>query len=93
MARTPSAHRPCHWHEDPDGGRFLVPGCMTRVHESDIDTCDCPTVSAQLADAQQQLEEARERHEGLREWCDRIVQVVEAHPDGRKIIQSAARTQ
>jgi hypothetical protein len=34
---------PCHWVEDPGvpGGRYLVPGCWSRVHGGEDAECQC----------------------------------------------------
>ena len=80
---TRPAARPCHWHDEDDEGtgRWLVPGCMTRMHDPDSDPCDCPTTADQLAAALVELET----------WCDAITRVVHDHPDHRAIMRAAAQ--
>lgn len=87
-----SAALPCHWHEEPDGtGRWLVPGCMTRIHDPDADPCDCPTLAEQLTAALTELEAARRAAAGSRSWNDAITRAVHDHRDGIAIMRTAAQ--
>lgn len=79
----------CYWHEDPHEGRWLVPGCLARLHDPDIETCDCPTTAEQLADSQGELDEARQRYADLEVWLDAIKDSVRAHPGGEQIMRDA----
>lgn len=95
MTDRPPA-RPCYWHEDVDedgeaAGRWLVPGCMTRINNPDADPCDCPTTADQLATALAELETARRETASARAWCDAITRAVHDHPAGRTIMRNAAQ--
>lgn len=79
----------CYWHEDPHEGRWLVPGCLARVHDPDIETCDCSTTAEQLAAAQAELNEVRRQYVGLEAWLDAIKDVVRAHQDGERIMRDS----
>ena len=85
------SHRPCYWHEDTDGSRFLVPGCLTRINNPDIDECTCSTINAQLEAAQQQIAELTKKVKGLQQWHDAVVAAVYAHTDGIKIMHAASQ--
>ncbi|MEW2434340.1 hypothetical protein AB0952_09165 [Streptomyces caniferus] len=80
----------CYWVHEPDGTRWLVPGCMGRVHDPDIDSCDCPNLAEELAAARSERDAAQRGYRGLRTWTDSIVAAVHAHPDGKKIMKAAA---
>ncbi|MFH0246155.1 hypothetical protein ACGRHY_27905 [Streptomyces sp. HK10] len=80
----------CQWVHEPDGTRWLVPGCMARMHDPDADSCDCPTLADELATARSERDTARRHYQGLREWTDSIITTVHAHPDGRQIMREAA---
>ncbi|MFB6881234.1 hypothetical protein ACFCY8_10410 [Streptomyces noursei] len=80
----------CYWVHEPDGTRWLVPGCMSRVHDPDTDSCDCPTLAEELAAARCERDAAQRSYQGLREWTDSIIAAVHAHPDGKKIMKTAA---
>ncbi|MFD5031680.1 hypothetical protein ACFWM0_14880 [Streptomyces sp. NPDC058405] len=82
--------RPCYWHEDTDSTRYLIPGCLTRIHNPDIDECDCPTTNRQLEKTRQQLAEAQKALRSLRSWHDQIVNAVHAHHDGVQIMRAAS---
>ncbi|MFJ1847085.1 hypothetical protein [Streptomyces sp. NPDC088146] len=80
----------CYWVHEPDGTRWLVPGCVARLHNADADACTCPTLAQQLADAQRERDQAQRAHDGLRAWADAVIAAVHAHPDGKKIMKDAA---
>lgn len=82
--------RPCYWHEDTDGTRYLIPGCLARINNPDIDECTCPTTDRQLAKLREQLAEARKALKSLRGWHDQVVDAVRAHPDSIQIMRNAA---
>lgn len=86
----PTGPQPCHWHEDTDGTRYLIPGCMTRINNPDVDGCDCPTLNDQLTAARAELATLRRHHKGLQQWHDDITAAVHAHPDGIQIMRDAA---
>ena len=87
-----SAALPCHWHEEPDGtGRWLVPGCMTRINNPDADPCDCPTLAEQLTALRAELKTARRAAASSRSWTDAITRAVHDHPDGTAIMRTAAQ--
>lgn len=81
---------PCQWYDDGHGGRFLIPGCMERVINPDVDECSCKTVEEQLAAARRQIAELKRGRDGLQSWHDHIVRAVHEHPDGIKIMKVAA---
>lgn len=85
------SHRPCYWHEDTDGTRFLVPGCLARINNPDIDECTCATTAQQLATAQAEIAELKRKNEGLQAWHDAIVRAVHDHPAGTQIMRNAAK--
>jgi hypothetical protein len=89
---TPSPRPPlaCYWVQEPDGTRWLVPGCVARLHDVETDACTCPTLAQQLVQAQDERDKAQRAHSGLREWTDAIIAAVNAHPDGKKIMKDAA---
>ncbi|MFM9812802.1 hypothetical protein ACKI16_30345 [Streptomyces scabiei] len=80
----------CCWVHEPDGTRWLVPGCVARLHDADADACTCPTLAQQLVQAQSERDQAKRAHSGLRAWTDAIIAAVIAHPDHRKIMKDAA---
>lgn len=82
--------QPCHWYDDGRGGRFLIPGCMTRVANFDVEQCSCKTIQEQLADARDEIARLTRTHEGSQRWHDCIVRAVYDHPDGVKIMKRAA---
>lgn len=90
----PEPHRcppqPCFWHEDTDGTRYLIPGCMTRVNNPDVDACDCPTLNEQLDTVRHELATLQRHYAGLQTWHDHIVRAVYDHADGVKIMKAAA---
>lgn len=81
----------CQWHEEPDGTRYLIPGCMTRVNDPDADPCDCLMLEDELAKVRAELAKEKRHHEGLRHWHDQIVKAVYAHPDGIKIMAASTK--
>lgn len=85
---------PCHWHEDRDGTRYLIPGCAGRVNDPDGDGCTCPTLAEQLAEqraaAQSEIAQLRRSLASCRSWHDHVVGAVNAHPAGRAIMRAAA---
>ena len=54
----------CRWHSDPDvpGGRFLVPGCWSRVIYGDYAECQCVTPRKTLDD---EISDLRDRVQQL----------------------------
>lgn len=50
----------CHWVREPDGVQWLVPGCMTRMFEPDVEGCDCSLLADELAAARTQHQSARD---------------------------------
>lgn len=82
--------RPCQWYDDGHGGRFLIPGCMTRVINPDVDACSCKTIEEQLADAREQIGKLERARTSLQSWHDHICRAVYDHPDGVKIMKRAA---
>lgn len=87
----PSSPRSCYWHEDTDGTRYLIPGCIARVMNPDLDECTCPSLDRQLADVREELETLRRHHAGLQQWHDAIVRAVHDHRDGVQIMSGAAK--
>ncbi|MFD3728807.1 hypothetical protein [Streptomyces sp. NPDC058671] len=95
MSTTEETTRPwpplaCHWVEEPDGTRWLVPGCVARLHDVDAGSCTCPTLADQLEVAQRERDEVRHAHRSLQSWHHAIVAAVYAHPDGIRIMKNAA---
>ncbi|MGW6455008.1 hypothetical protein ACWF94_03635 [Streptomyces sp. NPDC055078] len=86
----PPESRPCHWHDDGHGGRFLIPGCMNRVVNPDVDQCTCKTIQEQLDDARRELAALTKSHRSLQSWHDQIVRAVHDHADGIQIMKRAA---
>jgi hypothetical protein len=82
--------QPCHWYDDGHGGRFLIPGCMTRVINPDIDICSCLTINEQLSAARREIADLKKSRDGLQQWQDHIVRAVYDHPDGIQIMKTAA---
>lgn len=82
--------QPCHWYDDGHGGRFLIPGCMTRVINPDVDACSCKTIEEQLADARDEIAKLKHSRDSLQTWHDHITRAVYDHPDGVKIMKKAA---
>jgi hypothetical protein len=82
--------QPCHWYDDGRGGRFLIPGCMTRVISPDVDQCSCKTIEEQLADARKEIASLKQGRDGLQKWHDHITRAVYDHPDGVQIMKRAA---
>lgn len=82
--------QPCHWYDDGHGGRFLIPGCMTRVINPDVDVCSCKTIEEQLADARDEIAKLKQHRDSLQKWHDHICRAVYDHPDGVKIMKAAA---
>lgn len=85
-----SGPQPCHWYDDGHGGRFLIPGCMTRVMNPDVDECACKSVEQQLEAARAEIADLTKKRDGLQTWHDHIVRAVYDHPDGVKIMKAAA---
>lgn len=85
-----SGPQPCHWYDDGHGGRFLIPGCMTRVMNPDVDECSCKSIEQQLAAAHREIADLKKKRDGLQNWHDHIVRAVYDHPDGVKIMKRAA---
>lgn len=86
----PTSPRPCHWYDDGHGGRYLIPGCMERVVNPDIDVCSCRTIAEQLATARKQIADLKHTLAGARSWHDAVTSAVHAHPDGIQIMRDAA---
>lgn len=82
--------QPCHWYDDGRGGRFLIPGCMTRVISPDVDQCSCKSIEEQLADARTEIANLKQSRAGLQSWHDHITRAVYDHHDGVKIMKRAA---
>jgi hypothetical protein len=82
---------PCYWHQDADGTRHLIPGCMTRINNPDTDECDCPSTARQLDAARQELATLRRHQAGHQHWHDAIVAAVHAHPDSAQIMHDASK--
>lgn len=80
----------CHWYDDGHGGRFLIPGCMTRVINPDVEGCSCKTVEEDLAAARREIVSLKKSRDGLQAWHDSIVRAVYDHADGIKIMKHAA---
>lgn len=80
----------CHWYDDGHGGRFLIPGCMTRVINPDVEQCSCKTVEEQLGSARREIAELKKSRAGLQNWHDAIVRAVYDHADGIQIMKTAA---
>jgi hypothetical protein len=87
---TEEGPQPCHWYDDGHGGRFLIPGCMTRVINPDVEQCSCKTIEEQLADAREQIIKLKHARDSLQTWHDHITRAVYDHPDGVKIMKRAA---
>ncbi|MGW0647951.1 hypothetical protein ACWD4T_03965 [Streptomyces umbrinus] len=79
----------CYWVQEPDGTRWLVPGCVARLYDSDADACTCLTLAQQIV---------RHRTSATRRSAPTAVCVTErtphravnAHPEGVKIMKDAA---
>lgn len=82
--------RPCYWHEDTDGTRYLIPGCLARINNPDLDECTCPSLDRQLTNAREELETLRRHHAGLQQWNDAIIRAVHDHRDGIEIMHTAS---
>lgn len=82
--------QPCHWYDDGRGGRFLIPGCMTRVMNPDVDECACKAIEEQLANARAEIASLKKSSKGLQTWHDHIVRAVYDHADGVQIMKRAA---
>ena len=82
--------QPCHWYEDGEGGRYLIPGCSTRASDPDLEACTCLTLADQLDKARAEIDALSKRNRGLQSWHDAIVAAVYAHPDGVHIMKNAA---
>jgi hypothetical protein len=85
-----SGPRPCQWYDDGHGGRFLVPGCMTRVVNPDVEACACKTVEEELAAARREIESLKKSRNGLQKWHDHVTRAVYDHADGIQIMKTAA---
>lgn len=83
--------QPCHWYDDGRGGRFLIPGCMTRLTNPDVDTCACAckSVEQQLVTARREISDLKRSRDGLQSWQDHIVRAVYDHADGIQIMKRA----
>lgn len=81
---------PCHWYDDGRGGRYLIPGCHTRVMNPDADECSCPPTARQLAAARRKIPILERKRNGLQTWHDHILRAVHGHPDSAKIMKVAA---
>ncbi|QQZ56879.1 hypothetical protein IFE09_27150 [Streptomyces microflavus] len=82
--------QPCHWYDDGHGGRFLIPGCMTRVINPDVDQCSCKTIEEQLAAAREEIANLKRSRASLQGWHDHITRAVYDHTDGIQIMKRAA---
>lgn len=82
--------QPCHWYDDGHGGRYLIPGCLSRVVNPDIDVCSCQTINEQLAAARREIADLKKKRDGLQTWHDHIVRAVYDHADGIQIMKTAA---
>ncbi|MGY1548313.1 hypothetical protein [Streptomyces sp. MN6] len=82
---------PCHWHEDRDGERILIPGCAARVQDPDGEECTCPTLAKQLEAARAEVARLQRELDGARFWNGHVTGAVHAHRDGLDIMQDAAR--
>lgn len=80
----------CHWYDDGDGGRVLLPGCFARLINPDVGECTCPSLEKQLADAERRIDRLTRSRASLQTWHDQIVRAVYDHLDGRKIMKAAA---
>lgn len=87
----PATPRPCYWHEDTDGTRYLIPGCMARVNDPDIDECTCPSLARQLEKARAEIAAMAKEKASLQGWHDAIVRAVYDHPEGVQIMAAAAK--
>ncbi|GGX53010.1 hypothetical protein [Streptomyces noursei] len=63
---------------------------MSRVHDPDADSCDCPILAEELVAALYDRDAAQRSYQGLREWTDGVITAVHAHPDSKKIMKAAA---
>jgi hypothetical protein len=86
-----SGPQPCHWYDDGHGGRFLIPGCLARVMNPDIDVCSCKTIAEQLATARRETADLKRTLASARYWHDAVTAAVHAHPDGIQIMKTAAQ--
>lgn len=86
----PTGPQPCHWYDDGHGGRYLIPGCIARINNPDLDECTCKTIQQQLADAREQIADLTRTGRSLQAWHDHIVRAVYDHPDALKIMKTAA---
>ncbi|MBF4138146.1 hypothetical protein [Streptomyces albidoflavus] len=88
-ALRPDSARPapplaCFWLQEPDGSRWLVPGCMDRMHNADIDSCTCHHLDYRLAVAERHHAEAQRALDGVRPWTDAVIASVQAYPTARR---------
>lgn len=81
---------PCYWHDDVDGTRYLIPGCMARVQDPDVGDCTCPTLASQIAGLKQALSDAQFANASLQQWHNQVVRAVHNHPDHIAIMHDAA---
>lgn len=82
---------PCYWHDDVDGTRYLIPGCMARVQDPDIGECTCPSLAQQIAVLKQALSDAQFANTGLQQWHDQVMRAVHDHPDAKAIMLAASQ--
>ncbi|MET9819614.1 hypothetical protein [Streptomyces sp. NPDC006355] len=81
---------PCHWWEDGRGGRYLIPGCHSRVMDPDAEECSCPSTARRLETALRTIAALKRAARGRQDWHDAVVRAVYDHPDGVKIMKAAA---
>ncbi|KAB7850172.1 hypothetical protein [Streptomyces mobaraensis] len=82
--------RPCHWHEEPDGTRTLIPGCAARAHDPDAE-CTCPSTASQLAFLRAELDAVRRDYRRFRRWHHCLLDALRTHPDGPAIYATAQK--
>lgn len=78
----------CHWYIEADGSRWLIPGCISRANDLDAE-CTCRTQAAELADLHDQLDRARARHKGMRQWTDALNAAINSHSDAAALMRAA----
>lgn len=82
---------PCYWHDDIDGTRYLIPGCMARIQDPDIGECTCPTLAGRIAKLKQALSDAQFANASLQQWHGQVMQAVHNHPDAKAIMFAASQ--
>lgn len=91
-ARTKVVTLPCHWYEDSDGGRWLIPGCIARALNPDTD-CTCSTLALDLEAALADLDKAQSRAQSTSAWASALLAAITEHADSSAITARAMSIQ